>query len=255
MASPPPIPWLSPEDPFPPLEQALGPASGLAGLLAIGADLSLPRLEDAYRRGIFPWFSEGQPILWWSPDPRMVLKTAELRISRSLSKTLRRFLATPGSRIRVDHDFDAVIRACAQSPRSGQSGTWITPQLQQAYSRWHRGGRVHSFEVWQGDSLVGGLYGVSLGSMFFGESMFSRCPDASKWALAALVAACLRRGVEWIDCQQNTAHLASMGAAEVSRSSFVEHLGRTVGQPTSGQWFYDPSDWSLLGIDGPSLQG
>jgi len=244
-----PMLWIEAEDSFPPVEEALGPDTDLPGLLAVGGELSLQRLEQAYRQGIFPWYSEGQPVLWWAPDPRMVLPTARFKLSRSLSKTLRRFLRAAECVIRVDHDLEQVMAACAQSPRHGQAGTWITAAMQQAYSDWHRAGRVHSFEAWQGETLVGGLYGVSIGRMFFGESMFSRCPDASKWALAALVAGCRRRGIDWIDCQQNTAHMASMGAAEVPRSQFVHHVAQACAVSDVEDWFYDPQDWLLLGID------
>ena len=246
--------WLEGDDPFPPVDQALGPGTDLPGLLAVGGDLSLARLEQAYRQGIFPWYTEGQPLLWWAPDPRMVLKTANFKLSRSLSKTLRRFLAAADGAVRVDHDVERVLAACANAPRDGQRGTWITPAMQQAYARWHRAGRVHSFEVWQGGDLVGGLYGVNIGHMFFGESMFSRRTDASKWALAALVAACRRRGIEWIDCQQNTAHLASLGAAEVPRHEFMQHLTRACAAHAVEEWFYDPQDWTLLGIEPPGAR-
>ena len=244
----PPIVWLEGDDPFPPLERAMGPDTGLAGLLAIGGDLTVDRLEQAYRGGIFPWYTEGQPVLWWSPDPRMVLQTAHFKLTRSLSKTLRRFLATPGCEIRVDHAFEDVIRACAQTYRDGQVGTWITPAVQEAYAAWHRLGRVHSFGAWMNGELIGGLYGVNIGRMFFGESMFSRRTDASKWALAALVAVCRRRGIEWIDCQQNTGHLASLGAAEVPRGAFMDHLNAVTPMPQPEDWFYDPQDWELLGL-------
>lgn len=248
----PPLVWLEGDDPFPPVENALGKDTDLSGLLAIGGQLSVERLEQAYTRGIFPWYTDGQPVLWWAPDPRMVLKTADFKLSRSLSKTLRRFLATPGCAIRVDHAFGGVMAACAQASRRGQVGTWITQAMQTAYGQWHQAGRVHSFEVWMNKDLVGGLYGVSIGRMFFGESMFSRCTDASKWALAALVAACRRRGIEWIDCQQNTGHLSSLGAAEVPRADFVEHLNSTTCLPLTIDWFYDPRDWALLGLDVPA---
>jgi leucyl/phenylalanyl-tRNA--protein transferase len=245
----PPIPWIEGSDPFPPINSAMGPDSGLCGLLAIGGQLNVERLEQAYRQGIFPWYTEGQPVLWWAPDPRMVLKTLNFKVSRSLSKTLRRFLATPGCEIRVDHAFTNVMAACAQTYRDGQVGTWITPAMQAAYGEWHRAGRVHSFEVWMNSELVGGLYGVNIGRMFFGESMFSRRTDASKWALAALVAACKRRGIDWIDCQQNTTHLATMGAAEVPRDKFVKHLNEVMMLQPSCEWFYDVHDWALVGID------
>ncbi len=245
----PPITWIEGDEPFPPVESAMGPDSGLSGLLAIGGDLSIARLETAYRQGVFPWYTEGQPVLWWAPDPRMVLKVANFRLRRSLAKTLRRFLATPACEIRVDHAFEEVIQSCAHTYRDGQVGTWITPAMQAAYTDWHRAGRAHSFEVWQEGELVGGLYGVNIGRMFFGESMFSRRTDASKWALAALVAACRRRGIDWIDCQQNTGHLASLGAAEVPRAAFIEHLNAVTTLPPPWDWFYDPQDWRLIGLD------
>ena len=241
----PPIPWLDPGTPFPPVGQALGADSGLEGLLAMGADLSVERLRLAYSQGIFPWFSEGQPILWWSPQPRMVLQVANFKRSRSFRKSLDRFLGDPRGAIRFDADFPAVMRHCASSPREGQRGTWITPDMQAAYTQWHRAGQVHSVEArWDGE-LVGGLYAVVLGRMVFGESMFSRRTDASKWALAALVAWCRRHGVPWIDCQQNTRHLASLGAAEVERGRFVHHLENHVEQPTP-PWVYDERDWDLM---------
>jgi leucyl/phenylalanyl-tRNA--protein transferase len=238
--------WLDEDTPLPPTRRALGPHSEAPGLVAAGGGISCERLEEAYRKGIFPWYSPGQPVLWWSPDPRMVLKTADFRLHRSLAKTLRRFLADPGRcRVAFDSDFDAVIRACARTPRNGQDGTWIVPAVMDAYSRWHRRGRVHSVETWIDGRLVGGLYVVNLGRMAFGESMFSLVPDASKIALAALVAHCRRHGIAWIDCQQNTGHLASLGAAEVPRADFEAHLAATVGAPTP-DWTYDETAWATL---------
>lgn len=247
----PPIPWIEGDAPFPPPGSALGADTGLAGLLAIGGDLSSARLKDAYRQGIFPWYSHDQPILWWSPDPRMVLRVRDFRISRSMRKTLRRFVQTPGCEVRVDTAFEQVIGACAEVYRDGQIGTWITPAMQAAYKGLHGEGVVHSFETWIDGTLAGGLYGVSIGLMFFGESMFSRRPDASKIALAALVAACRKREIEWIDCQQNTGHLASLGAQEVPRASFEAHLARVTALPPPAEWSYHRGDWSVLGIDRP----
>jgi leucyl/phenylalanyl-tRNA---protein transferase len=242
--------WLADDDaPFPPSTQALGPDSEAPGLLAIGGQLTLERLDAAYRRGIFPWYSEGQPVLWWAPDPRMVLPVAEFKVSRSLKKTLARFLRTPGHQLRFDSAFERVIAACAATPREGQPGTWILPPLQQAYGAWHRAGRVHSVETWVEGELVGGLYGVSIGAMFFGESMFSHATDASKIALAALVAFCRAHGIEWIDCQQNTGHLASLGAREVSRSDFERHLAHKLGADAPPRWTYDAAHWAQLGLD------
>jgi leucyl/phenylalanyl-tRNA--protein transferase len=210
------IPWLRPTDPFPPLERAL---SDPDGLLAAGGTLDAPRLIDAYRRGIFPWSSEGQPLLWWSPDPRMVLFTDEFRMSRSLRKRVRE-----GSfEIRVDSAFDDVMAACAE-PRDGQAGTWITAAMRRAYGELHRRGYAHSVEAWREGRLVGGLYGVALGRVFFGESMFARETDASKVALARLVTLLREQGVPMIDCQQDTAHLASLGARPIPRAEFATIL-------------------------------
>lgn len=209
------ITWLSPKDApewFPPPEQALDDP---AGLLAAGGDLSPARLLAAYRRGIFPWYSPGQPVLWWSPDPREVLFPEEFRISRSLAKTLR----NGGFSVALDRDFAGVIDGCAQ-PRQHSLGTWITPEMRAAYLELHRRGHAHSVEARLGGELVGGLYGVRLGGVFFGESMFSRARDASKVALAHLVAVCRRNGIAVIDCQLASRHLASLGARSIPRSQF-----------------------------------
>ena len=243
------IPWLrSADDPLPTADHALGAGSDAPGLVAVGGELGPERLEEAYRKGIFPWYSEGQPVLWWSPDPRMVLLPAEFGPSRSLRKTLRRFAASPGSELRIDGDFRSVIEACAGAPRDGQSGTWIVPEMIEAYARWHRLGRVHSFEAWIDGELAGGLYGVSLGRMFFGESMFARRTDASKIALAGLVAFCRANGIETIDCQQRTSHLASLGGRELPRPEFLERVGTALAMPAVVDWTYDLSLWRQLGI-------
>ncbi|CAM3912238.1 leucyl/phenylalanyl-tRNA--protein transferase [Bordetella tumulicola] len=225
--------WLEPDTPFPPVEDAL---SEPAGLLALGADLSLARLRLAYANGIFPWYSCGEPILWWSPDPRMVLACRDFAVSRSLGKRLRQIARdesspTPRIQVRVDTAFETVMGYCA-APRDGQAGTWITGEMQQAYLAWHLAGDAHSVETWIDGALVGGLYGISLGGMFFGESMFMRAPDASKIALAYLVTFLRRFGVQWIDCQQQTRHLASLGAGPVTRAEFVEHVRQAVTRPT-----------------------
>ena len=185
------------------------------GLLAVGGDLAPNRLLNAYRRGIFPWFSEGQPILWWSPDPRMVLRPNELHLSRSLRKTLRRGTFE----VSFDQAFGEVIEACA-APRADQAGTWLVPEMRAAYAELHRLGHAHSVEVWRDDTLVGGLYGVALGRAFFGESMFSRVQDASKIALVALASRLLRHDFAFIDCQVYTAHLESLGARLMPRARF-----------------------------------
>lgn len=247
------IDWLD-EDTldFPPSHRALGPNSEAPGLLAAGGTLTPERLAAAYRRGIFPWYGTGQPPLWWAPDPRMVLKTADFRLSHSLRKTVQRFARTPGCEIRIDHDRAAVLAACASAPREGQAGTWILPELQAAYLAW---GAMHSVETWVDGELVGGLYGVNLGRMFYGESMFMRRTDASKIALAALVCLCREFGIPWIDCQQNTRHLASLGAAEVSRKAFEAHVAGHVDAPSPGSWTYHPDYWHRLLTKGlPTLR-
>jgi len=226
------LPWLSPDTPFPPVEHALPDPNGL---LAAGADLSLERLRSAYSNGIFPWYGEGEPILWWSPDPRMVLACADFAPSHSLRKLLRQVARDeptllPRLQVRVDTAFEAVVAHCA-APRGGQAGTWITAAMRQAYRAWHAAGAAHSVETWIDGELAGGLYGISLGGMFFGESMFTRAPDASKVALAYVVTFLRRCGVEWIDCQQQTRHLASLGARPVPRARFVEHVRRAVAAP------------------------
>lgn len=244
------VTWL-PDDaddqtPFPPTSAALGLHSEAPGLLAAGGRLGPWRLEQAYRHGIFPWYSSGQPVLWWSPDPRMVLPVAEFRLHRSLKKTLRHFLAAPGCEIRFDSAFESVIAACAHTPRDGQLGTWIVPALKRAYVDWHRAGAVHSVETWVDGRLVGGLYGVGIGRMFFGESMFSHATDASKIALAALVAFCRAHDMALIDCQQATGHLASLGARELPRTAFERHLALTLGSQGPARWTYDRAHWALL---------
>ena len=225
------VPWLQPGDPFPPVERALDEPNGL---LAAGADLSVARLLQAYRKGIFPWYSEGQPPLWWSPDPRMVLVPAELRIPRSLRKRLAR----RDYEVCADTAFEDVIRACA-APRRGQDGTWITEDMVEAYLRLHRSGHAHSVETWIGGALAGGLYGVALGRVFYGESMFTLQPDASKIALAHLARQLERWGCGLIDCQMTTAHLARFGAREIPRAQFMRKLAELVNYPRTGRM------WSL----------
>ena len=240
--------WIDETMPLPPASSAWGPDSDAPGLVAAGGRVTPQRLQEAYRQGIFPWYSAGQPVLWWSPDPRMVLPVADFKLSASLRKTLRRFLRTPGCELRMDKAFRNVMQACAQTPREGQDGTWIVPAMVEAYCDWHESGHVHSLETWVGGELVGGLYFVAIGRMCFGESMFSRRTDASKLALAALVAACRVRGVSMIDCQQNTAHLASLGAHEITRQAFLTHVARAVAEPVGRDWSYDEDDWAALGL-------
>jgi leucyl/phenylalanyl-tRNA---protein transferase len=226
------IPWLEAGDPFPPVTRALREPNGL---LAAGADLSLPRLIDAYRHGIFPWYGEGQPLLWWSPDPRMALFPSEFRLSRSLRKRLRR----RDYEVRTDSAFDAVMRGCA-APRANTGGTWITEGMIDAYRALHRHGLAHSVETWIGGTLAGGLYGVAMGRAFYGESMFAQVTDASKIALAHLVRQLERWDFGMIDCQMKTAFLASFGAREIPRAEFIRALSELVNYPSRlGEWRFD----------------
>ena len=237
--------WLEPGDFFPPVDTAWGQDSEAPGLLAAGGDLSTHSLRGAYSHGVFPWFSEGQPILWWSTDPRMVLQVTHLKLHRSLRKTLQRFIKTPGCEVRFDTAFAQVIDACAHTSRRGQPGTWIVPDMVAAYTTMHAQGLAHSVETWIDGELVGGLYCVALGQMVFGESMFARQPDASKIALTALVAFCRANALPIIDCQQNTAHLASLGAAEMPRANFVAQVKDLVALPMP-EWHFEPLYWKHL---------
>ena len=217
------IPLLGPDDAFPSVERALDEPNGL---LAAGGGLSVQRLVDAYAHGIFPWFNQGDPVLWWSPDPRMVLPTDAMRVSRSLRRRLRRDDYT----FTFDRAFAEVLHACA-APRRQDSGTWLVPMMIRAYERLHEVGIAHSVEIWIDGHLAGGLYGVSLGRMFFGESMFTRQTDASKMALACLTTQLARWQFPWIDCQMRTAHLESLGAVEVPRRDFVRNVRTLVRLP------------------------
>lgn len=222
------IPWLEPGDPFPPVDTALRDPDGL---LAAGLELTPQRILDAYRQGIFPWFSEGQPVLWWSPDPRMVLVPAEIRITPSMRKVLR----NRPYEVRCDTAFEAVMRACAE-PREGQAGTWISDHMIAAYGALHMQGWAHSVETWVDGELAGGLYGLALGKMFYGESMFSRARDTSKIALVHLARYLESQGYALIDCQMNTAHLASMGGREIARSEFCRVLSQSVQSAHPRRW-------------------
>ena len=218
--------WLEDNDyEFPPVEQALTEPDGL---LAAGGSLSPELLLKAYRKGVFPWYSQGQPVLWWSPDPRSVLMTDDLHVSKSLNKTIRknRFSVT------MDHAFERVIIECSQ-PRKDSPGTWITDEMQQAYIRLHQAGYAHSVECWYQDELVGGLYGVALGKVFFGESMFSRMTDASKVAFVSMVRQLQKWGFILIDCQIQSEHLDHFGATSISRNSFIELLNTYCEQQAS----------------------
>ena len=230
---------------FPDVHRAWGAHDPAPGLLAGGGDLRVATLLAAYSRGIFPWYSEGQPILWWSPDPRMVLPVSEFKLHRSQRKTLLGFLQTPGCEVRIDHDFAAVIAACARVSREGQSGTWIQPEMQTAYLAMHNAGMAHSIETWRDGRLVGGLYCTAMGQAVFGESMFAHETDASKIALCALVALCRSQGVAIIDCQQNTAHLASLGAREMPREDFCEHVREQAAKA--------PLDWRAPSVEWKAL--
>ena len=225
------LPWLSsPHPTFPSTEQALENPNGL---LAAGGELTPAWLVDAYRKGIFPWYSDDDPILWWSPDPRCILVPQEFHFSRSM----RRLLSQDRFRFTVDTCFVDVVSACADTPRSGQNGTWITGDMISGYSELHRLGYAHSFETWAGDELIGGLYGVSVGSFFFGESMYSLEPNASKAALSKLVTFALGRGFDLIDCQNHSDHLISLGARMISRSSYLTMLqGAIRGKTLKGPW-------------------
>ncbi len=224
------LPWLTANTSFPAPESALREPNGL---LAAGGDLSAERLLAAYRAGIFPWYSEGQPILWWSPDPRMVLFPHELKISRSLARRLRK----PDYEIRFDTAFRQVMLACAAAPRLGQDGTWITADIISAYCILHDLGVAHSVETWIDGQLAGGIYGVAIGHMFYGESMFHRATDASKIALVHLIRHLQQNDYGMMDCQMKTAHLASLGARELPRSEFSLTLMKLVNYPlTPGKW-------------------
>jgi len=231
------IPWLDTHSPFPDVSQAL--TAEAPGLLAAGADLSPRRLLMAYKNGIFPWFSEGQPILWWSTDPRMVLMTANFRVSDSLKKTLRkveRDMQAGGRwQVRFDSAFEQVMRACA-APRRDGPGTWISEDIIDGYTGLHQLGYAHSSELWLDGQLVGGAYGVCIGRMFYGESMFARVTDGSKIALAYLVSFLRAQGVKMIDCQQETGHLASLGASPIPRAQFLAHLRNNIELPQIARW-------------------
>jgi leucyl/phenylalanyl-tRNA---protein transferase len=221
--------WLESGDAFPPVERALKNPNGL---LAAGGDLSVERLLEAYRHGVFPWYSSGQPPLWWSPDPRMVLYCAELKVARSLAKSLR----NKGYALRIDTAFGAVLEGCGYRAE----GTWLGDDMKAAYLRLHDKGYAHSFETWRGDDLVGGLYGVAIGRMFYGESMFSRATDASKVALVHLVETLKLRGCPLIDCQMHTPLLESLGAREIPRREFLRALSGLVNYPEP------PVKWSRV---------
>ena len=220
-------------------------ASGMKGLVAAGGGLSVQRLVEAYSQGMFPWYSEGQPILWWSPSPRMVLEVENFKLHRSLRKTLQKFAQLPSSHVTFDKAFDRVIAHCSEFKRQGQNGTWILQDMVRAYQALHRAGFAHSVETWIDDELVGGLYCVSIGKAIFGESMFALQTDASKIALSALVAFAKQNEIRWIDCQQNTRHLASLGAHEIAQADFLHAVNKAVTQ-TAPTWEFLPLYWKNL---------
>lgn len=227
------IPWLAPGDPFPAPSQALKQPNGL---LAASADLTPVRLIEAYSHGVFPWFNADEPVLWWSPDPRMVLFPAELKVGRSLKKVIR----NREYEVRLDTAFGRVMHGCAQ-PRAGQSGTWISPLMIEAYSQLHDRGVAHSAETWIDGKLAGGLYGVALGRMFYGESMFTAVNDASKIAFVHLVWQLQRWGFGLIDCQMKTGHLGRFGAREIPRRDFMRQVSKLIQySPAPTLWCFDP---------------
>ncbi len=232
--------WLAAGEPFPSDIATRASYAGYPGLIAAGGDLSPARLKLAYANGLFPWYSDNEPILWWSPPERMVLKCADFKLQRSLKQSIKRFLARPDFALRTNTAFAQVMQACA-GKREGQRGTWINADIAAAYTTLHAEGRAHSFEVWLEGELVAGLYGINIGRMFYGESMFTRVADGSKTALFALVSACRARDIAWIDCQQETEHLASMGAAPVSKALFFAHLQRETQRAAPADWAYDDS--------------
>ena len=238
------LPWMKARAPFPPPESALGADTPWPGLLAAGECLDADTLVAAYSQGIFPWSGVDEPVLWWSTDPRMVLVPANFRVHPSLRKTLRRFTQRKDAEIRVDTAFDTVMQHCA-APRRSHTSTWITPAILQSYGELHRRGLAHSVETWIGDSLVGGLYVVALGRAVFGESMFTHQTDAGKIALAALVCLCHAHAVKMIDCQQQTAHLASLGAHSIARADFLETIRHSQHQPDM-HWRFNHDWWRYL---------
>jgi leucyl/phenylalanyl-tRNA--protein transferase len=242
---PPYLPWLAPDDAFPPVSNAWGERDPAPGLVAAGGVLSVTTLVKAYSQGIFPWYSAGQPILWWSPEPRTVLRPEAFRLHRSLRKTLHRLLLENRLEVRMNHDFAQVIHACAHSTRKDQDGTWILPEMVEAYTALHRAGHAHSVESWIDGELVGGLYAVNVGGMVFGESMFSHQSDASKLALAGLVAFALAHKLPLIDCQQNTAHMATLGSETWERTAFCQHV-EALSLQTEPTWRFDPVYWNLI---------
>ena len=240
-----PLSWLAPGQDFPPVSQVWGRNTPAPGLLAAGGSLTIDTLTRAYSRGIFPWYNQGQPILWWSPDPRMVLKVANFRLHPSFKKTIQAFSVSSNCEVRIDSAFEKVIQACATSPRKGQTGTWIVPEMIHAYCDMHRAGLAHSIETWVDGTLVGGLYCIAIGKAVFGESMFSYATDASKIALAALISFCRKNNIHQIDCQQNTRHMHSLGAREIAQLVFIKHVAIELDKKPPA-WLFTSDLWSEL---------
>jgi leucyl/phenylalanyl-tRNA--protein transferase len=235
-----PIPWLGITDAFPDPSSTVDPDPDVPGLFAVSEHIYPGQLSQAYQLGLFPWYSDRQPVLWWSPDPRMVLSPQQFIVSKSLHKTLRLFYQQPNTQIEVDQHFDTVLRACATVQRKNQDGTWITHEIIEAYTALYEAGHAHSIAVTKNGQLAGGLYCVNFGGMVYGESMFSHTDNASKIALAALCAWCYDRGVEIIDCQQETPHLHSLGARPIARAVFLQHIRKAIQQnQTVGPWSFD----------------
>jgi leucyl/phenylalanyl-tRNA--protein transferase len=236
---------MQPGDPFPNPRQAWGEQTPAPGLLAAGSELTPDRLIEAYGQGIFPWFSQGQPVLWYCTHPRMVLRPAQFLVHHALRKKIRRLMREGRLQVRFDDDFEQVIAHCARANREGQNGTWIGPDMMQAYAALHRMGHVQAVTARVDGQLAGGLYGVVIGRMVFGESMFTLRPDGSKIALAALVAWARRHALPMIDCQQETRHLHFMGARAMARDDFLQELATLVKMPAP-EWTFSPSFWQEL---------
>lgn len=246
----PPLIQLRDTDPMPSVDFAWGPDSVAPGLLAVGGGLAVERLIQAYSQACFPWYSDGQPVMWWSTDPRMILPVQEFRLHTSLRKHLKQLIAKDSIQIRVNHDFSQIIKHCSQAPRKDQAGTWIVQDMIQAYKKLHQAGFAHSVETWINGELQGGLYFVSIGQAVFGESMFALQTNASKLALAALVCICKIEQISMIDCQQNTRHLASLGAKSISRHAFLEHVNK-VKNAKHVDWKFEPIYWNEIMLEPP----
>lgn len=244
-SNPRPLPWLQPGEPFPPSSQAWGPLDPAPGLLAAGGALDVHTLISAYRQGIFPWFSEGQPPLWWATNPRMVLKVSDFKLHPSLKKLIKSLLKQGRLRIAVDEDFAGTVMTCAQVPRRGQMGTWIVEAMRAAYLALHEAGHAHSIEAWVDGQRWGGLYFVNIGHMVYGESMFSLHTNGSKLALSALVAMCRASGLPAIDCQQQTGHLGRLGARPLPMTEFTQLVAGLINA-AEPRWRFAPLYWNSM---------